>query len=296
MVCAVKNVLNSKKLTRKEMALFYDDEREYSWSFDTLHGYNNAYDRRRLDTITSIVTSTSPRSRRILDLGCGGGMFLKVLASQGFNVIGVDISKKLLRRVRLDGTGPELIVADAGVLLPFRNESFDLVICSELIEHIPDNKTTVGEINRILVNGGRALVDVPNLFMYDSLEARFRVVSRLIRFVNRFVAEPISPDAYSSHIHKHTFREWKKIIEQGELKVIEILAVFISPYVFEETQVLKQMERVFYGSKAIFNLQGSIERYLRSLWPFSMMGHFFLFVVRKGEKDGLPSFIPNRDV
>ena len=109
---------------------------------------------------------------RILDIGCGSGRhtcaamrFRQVLA------MGVDINfdDVLAARNRLklhealgecDGGMWWISVADI-LELPFKNNFFDLVICAEVLEHIPDSKTAVAEIVRVLKPGRNLVVSVP---------------------------------------------------------------------------------------------------------------------------------------
>ncbi len=107
---------------------------------------------------------------RVLDLGCGegrhsvGAHFLYPAAE----VIGVDISSEDVRTARqklmhYPSSHPahcQLLVAD-GQQLPFAEHSFDRIICSEVLEHIPHYDGFLQEINRLLKPGGLFAVSVP---------------------------------------------------------------------------------------------------------------------------------------
>jgi ubiquinone/menaquinone biosynthesis C-methylase UbiE len=112
---------------------------------------------------------------RILDIGCGTGRhtcgafrFPKIVA------IGIDINfddvvetkKRLNSHKELgDHGGGEYGVCVADICaLPFRNNFFDLVICSEVLEHIQDHKTAVSEAARVLKPGKMLAVSVPRYF------------------------------------------------------------------------------------------------------------------------------------
>ncbi|MCP4689857.1 MAG: class I SAM-dependent methyltransferase [Desulfobacterales bacterium] len=109
---------------------------------------------------------------RILDVGCGSGRHT-ALAHQreGVFVAGVDLNMDDLRqaRSRLDfhdnvgahGGGAWGLSAGDVTHLPFRRDAFDVVICSEVLEHIPDQAAAMAELTRVLKPGGDLVVSVP---------------------------------------------------------------------------------------------------------------------------------------
>jgi 2-polyprenyl-3-methyl-5-hydroxy-6-metoxy-1,4-benzoquinol methylase len=271
-----------KNQERIDKAKSYNDDKICSYAFTTLQGYKIPYDLRRFETIIDQIERIYPCPKKILDLGCGGGIFLKTLTKERFDITGLDISTKLLKKINPEGLQLSLVNADAGVTLPFKNGSFNLILSFDIIEHIPDNKTTLTEISRILIRNGDVLVTVPNLLMYDSLEARFKLISKLISFINIFRHQPIELSVQDrSHIHKYTHNEWIEIFEQGELRVKKILPIFISPYIFERLKPLKKIEHSIYNRKFIFNIQERIEKTMREKWPFKHLGQSYLFILKK---------------
>jgi len=117
----------------------------------------------RLKIIGGLIRSTS--YTRMLDVGCGVGYNLAKLANIADYGVGIDISlgaikvaKRLLKSAR-EGDY-DLLVTDAQ-LLPFRRGTFDLVICTEVLEHLPDDKQSITEIARILKKGGEIVISVP---------------------------------------------------------------------------------------------------------------------------------------
>ncbi|MEW6266376.1 MAG: methyltransferase domain-containing protein [Thermodesulfobacteriota bacterium] len=109
---------------------------------------------------------------RILDVGCGSGRHLGEAARyKDVLAVGSDLSPADLAqaRARLNfhektgatGGGPwETLAADA-TRLPFQDQSFDLVICCEVLEHIPDHERAVRELARVLKPGRDLVVSVP---------------------------------------------------------------------------------------------------------------------------------------
>ncbi|HKW72477.1 MAG TPA: class I SAM-dependent methyltransferase [Candidatus Dormibacteraeota bacterium] len=101
---------------------------------------------------------------RVLDFGCYDGYVLrKLLSRKRIRGIGLDISPAAVRLAQRLGNGQalEFVVSD-GLPIPFPTASFDVVICSEILEHVADFGRIVGEISRVLAPGGRLYATMPN--------------------------------------------------------------------------------------------------------------------------------------
>jgi ubiquinone/menaquinone biosynthesis C-methylase UbiE len=102
----------------------------------------------------------------ILDLGCGNGRHTVALAKEGFNTIGLDISSSGLRLsyawLGEEGLQAGLVSADARNCFPFKANSFDGLLSTQVIHHalLSEVRTTIAEIWRVLTNGGVAFVTV----------------------------------------------------------------------------------------------------------------------------------------
>jgi SAM-dependent methyltransferase len=95
--------------------------------------------------------------RRLLDLGCGPGLYTAALRASGAEVTPVDNDPAELRGV------PGAIHAD-GAALPFATGAFDGVVCSNLLEHTPDARAVLDEIARVLAPGGFAYISWTNWY------------------------------------------------------------------------------------------------------------------------------------
>jgi SAM-dependent methyltransferase len=99
---------------------------------------------------------------RILDVGCGTGANLELLAQFG-DAEGVDVSDEALSFCRARGL--RNVRECAAESLPFENESFDLVTGLDVVEHLDDDLAGLREMSRVLRPGGRVMVFVP-AFMF----------------------------------------------------------------------------------------------------------------------------------
>jgi ubiquinone/menaquinone biosynthesis C-methylase UbiE len=117
--------------------------------------------------ITRAVTRMAERwlanAETILDLGCGANLdYDRFLADMGKRPICADFAMNFLRLAPRDVRMP-LVQADA-LRLPFAAATFDGVLCSETIEHIPRDECVAGEIARVLRPRGMLIVTAPNLW------------------------------------------------------------------------------------------------------------------------------------
>lgn len=122
---------------------------------------------------------TTDPGTRILDAGCGGGRHVcEAFRRPGVTVAGIDLQWDDLCRTsgylsamaeenggKEGSDGGTWAVAQANIArLPFADDFFDVVICSEVLEHIEDDKTAVSELLRVLKPGGDLVVSVPRFF------------------------------------------------------------------------------------------------------------------------------------
>lgn len=100
----------------------------------------------------------------VLDVGCGWAVWSLALMTEGARVVALDLPNEdfweACKSARINRIPIDFILGD-GQRLPFREESFDLVLGLDVFEHIPDDMETVKEVKRVLVRGGSLIGTVP---------------------------------------------------------------------------------------------------------------------------------------
>jgi len=112
----------------------------------------------------------------ILFVGCGQGDELSLIEEDKELVIGLDISRTALQKAKVKNPNSIFIQGNAHHL-PFGKSSFNIVICSEVLEHLPNAEKCIFEIHRVLGEHGIFILTVPN---WISLFGVFRKVGEII--------------------------------------------------------------------------------------------------------------------
>ncbi|MHB1883717.1 MAG: class I SAM-dependent methyltransferase [Acidimicrobiales bacterium] len=131
------------------------DELAPWWRETFTHGADLEYEQQ----ILPLALSHLAGRRRVLDLGTGEGQLARrlVASESGRVVVGLDSSAAQLANARAEGGGPHWARA-TGESLPFTDGSFDAVVCCLVIEHAADADAVLGEVARVLGEGGLFLL------------------------------------------------------------------------------------------------------------------------------------------
>jgi 2-polyprenyl-6-hydroxyphenyl methylase/3-demethylubiquinone-9 3-methyltransferase len=113
-----------------------------------------------------IAARTSLSGRRVLDVGCGGGLLSESLARAGAQVTGIDLAPGMVEVARLHaaegGLAIDYRVASAEELAQAGPGQFDVVTCMEMLEHVPDPAAMTASLVRLLAPGGALFVSTLN--------------------------------------------------------------------------------------------------------------------------------------
>lgn len=142
--------------------------------FKPLHDINPL----RLDWIDNTI---SLAGKRVLDVGCGGGLLSEGMAARGANVTGIDLSEKPLgvARLHLLETGHQVDYRKISVeqLADEMSGSFDAVTCLEMLEHVPNPSSVITACARLVRPGGQVFLSTlnrnPKSYLFAVLAAEY---------------------------------------------------------------------------------------------------------------------------
>lgn len=153
--------------------------------------------------------------RRILEVGCGTGSKFGFLIADN-EYYGVDIAEEALARAKARGI--KVVMRDVQKTLPFKDNFFDLVICSEVFEHILDPMSTLKECRRVLKNDSIFFCTVPN---------HFTIKNRLAMFFGKGIEGDMEffgdsfPEWQYPHLRFFTWSGFREFLKTGGFYILK---------------------------------------------------------------------------
>jgi len=143
--------------------------------------------------------------KRVLDVGCGGGILSESMAERGAQVVGIDLADAALSVARLHaletGTELEYLSISAEDYAKTHAESFDIVTCLEVLEHVPDPSSTIAACAQLVKPGGTLYFSTINrnpkswLFAIVGAEYVLKLLPKGTHEFNKFI-RPAELDTY----------------------------------------------------------------------------------------------------
>lgn len=186
-------------------------------SFSNIYRYSH---RLQIQSICDMLSDELSPQKLLLDAGCGCGPYL-ILLSDKVRVTGLDLSSiairkaKVWRKKRRKQTKIDLVIGDINHL-PFRDMTFDIVLCLEVLEHLHNIIKGLKELYNVMKIEGRGVISMPN-----SLSIYY-IIQRLISV--------ITPKANNPHL-KYNFINIKNIITNERLKIVATKSSLIIPII-----------------------------------------------------------------
>lgn len=175
----------------ESMAKRFDPELFYSCE-------NSLVRKLEKDRLKSVVRLLSySKEEKLLDVGCGSGKLEESLGEA--QAIGVDISDHLLAKAK---ARINFIIKAHAEFLPFKDKIFDKVACTEVIEHVINPESIIGEISRVLKSEGVAVFSIPN---ENFINIAKKIYSTVFFWRKKSPDGYIIPNKMEDHWHIHSF-------------------------------------------------------------------------------------------
>ena len=108
------------------------------------------------------------RGKKVLDIACGEGYGTALMASTASEVVGADVDADTIAAAKNKYTNPNIEFVEASILsLPFKSETFDVLVCYETLEHVSDHSKVLAELKRVLKSSGFLIISTPNKEEYS---------------------------------------------------------------------------------------------------------------------------------
>lgn len=180
-----------------------------------------------------IIKEIDPHdSDNIMDLGCGTGYYLFLLSSLPvkLNLIGLDSDKKALEEAKesLKNRKIRFILGDSHKL-PFKENTFDKIVASEVLEHLDNDEKALKEMYRVLKRGGVLVVSVPSInypFFWDPINWLLQY------FFGTHIKGGFFSGIWSGHLRLYKIEELKKKFKRADftVEIIKELTFWCLPF------------------------------------------------------------------
>lgn len=195
----------------EQMVERYDIERYYERS----HPLVRHIERRRIDALVRVAAARP--GDRVLEVGCGAGHVLERFSTQLRT--GIDLSEGMIQRARRRLGNNVRLLRGAAETLPFDDASFDVVICTEVLEHTREPGAVIGELMRVAAPGARVVVSIPNEANIDRAKRVLRSIPLLRKFLRTLADE-------GNEWHLHNFdRAFLQRVVQGHAHIARLVGV-----------------------------------------------------------------------
>ncbi|HET7203285.1 MAG TPA: bifunctional 2-polyprenyl-6-hydroxyphenol methylase/3-demethylubiquinol 3-O-methyltransferase UbiG [Steroidobacteraceae bacterium] len=162
--------------------------------------------------------------RKVLDVGCGGGLLAEAMARKGAKVTGIDLADDLLQVARLhaleSGVDVEYVLESAEQHAANHAGQYEIAACMEMLEHVPDPAAAIDAIARLVRPGGHVFVSTLNrtLKSYAMAVVGAEYVLRLL---------PAGTHTYEKFIRPSELRQWA---HAAGLAIVDIAGLDYDPF------------------------------------------------------------------
>ena len=185
------------------------------------------------------------RARRVVDIGCGNGALCRELASRGYEVVGCEPSTEGLRFAQ--DAAPQLVFHELGAdddPSPIGNESFDVAIATEVIEHLVRPRSLPRFAGQLLRPGGHLIISTPYHGYLKNL---------VLALSNKWDAH-LNPFWDSGHIKFWSYKTLSQLLNESGFRIVRFIGAGRLPFLWKSmivvAQKLEASEQLINGDSA----------------------------------------------
>ena len=150
--------MKHKKLVKK----MYQEIADTYYAFRTNKDTSGWFYNEHLEMPTTLKMLGKLNKKKVLDLGCGPGLYVRELRKHGAIVKGIDNSKELIEIARKENPLNDFKIASIENRLPYKDKEFDLVLCTLVLGHFFSWDKIFKEVSRILKKNGLFVFSIKN--------------------------------------------------------------------------------------------------------------------------------------
>ncbi|MBN1177724.1 MAG: class I SAM-dependent methyltransferase [Anaerolineae bacterium] len=165
-----------------------------------------------------------PAGLRVLDVGCGMGLYTAAFQHSAAFVAGVEVEGERAREARDRASG---LAQAVGEHLPFEDASFDLVFSHEVLEHVADDRLAAAEMVRVTRPGGHLVIFVPNrLYPFETHGCYWRGSYHFgnVPLVN-YLPAPLR-DRFVPHVRAYTARGLRRLFADQPVRILHHTRIY----------------------------------------------------------------------
>lgn len=193
-------------------------------------------------------------SEKLLSIGCGTCWYLKYFSQEGYQCFGVDISLKMLEQCKQK---VQKVCLASGEDLPFMNQTFDHVLCSNMLQYVDDPLSLFLEVKRVMKGEGLLIFDFKNFLSF--------------RAVAHFFFRVFQQERKSDNEKRYTIFKIRKFLRQADFEISKMVGMD-----FDFFQTNRKLR-----SKPLVNILETIESLLAETPLKFFSGRLMLSVTKK---------------
>jgi len=183
-----------------------------------------------IDKISSLEKELGLKKEqvRILDIGCGNGNIACPLASIGYNVTGIDENENAIKNAKQRNMFATAKFIKQDVLEADISNQFEVIIASEVLEHIKKPDSLLKVVNQLLSDKGIFLISIPNGFSIEEVVRRFSTHTKIGRGIKKhlrkklFKKENVQSAADSPHLFFFSLKSFTKVLQANDFCLTDV--------------------------------------------------------------------------